>query len=78
MSLWSGKKVGDKVQLLDPIVKLFTADTPIHLDRDGLENLVNLAADNVGALWLFDSYSKFTAPLGLQELVPKLVTQCKT
>ena len=58
---------GDKVELLDPIVKLFTADTPIHLDKDGLENIVNLAENNVGALWLFDSYSKLTAPLGLQE-----------
>ena len=62
------KKIDDDhIDLLDPIVKLFTADTPIHLDRDGLENLVNLAAENVGALWLFDSYSKLTAPLGLQE-----------
>ena len=63
------EKVGnsDKVQLLDPIVKLFTSDNPIHLDKEGLDKLVELASKNVGALWLFDSYTKLVSPLGLQE-----------
>ena len=63
------EKVGnsDEVQLLDPIVKLFTSDNPIHLDKEGLDKLGELASKNVGALWLFDSYTKLVSPLGLKE-----------
>jgi len=50
-----------------PIVKLFTADNPLHLDEPGLDRLVVLCEQHHGALILIDSFAAATAPLALDE-----------
>jgi hypothetical protein len=50
-----------------PIKGLFTQESPIHLDSDGIGRLAELASKMPGAIIIVDSYSKLTAPLGLKE-----------
>jgi hypothetical protein len=59
----------DGFQLLPngPICGLFSMDSPIHLDSDGIARLAELTSKYPGCLLLVDSYAKLTNPLGLKE-----------
>lgn len=59
----------DCFQLLPdgPIRGLFSMDSPIHLDHDGIARLADLASKHPGCLLIADSYAKLTGPLGLKE-----------
>ena len=61
------QKVGDKMKFNEPIVGLFAANNPLHLTQEGLERIADVAKNNKGALFLFDSFAKLVAPLGLKE-----------
>ena len=61
------EKVGDKMQFFEPIVQLFAANNPLHLTQEGLERIAEIARNNKGALFLFDSFAKLVSPLGLKE-----------
>ena len=50
-----------------PIVGLFSQESPIYLDADGIGRMAELASEHPGALLLVDSYAKCTGPLGLKE-----------
>ncbi|MCS5700887.1 AAA family ATPase [Cyanobium sp. FGCU-52] len=50
-----------------PIRGLFSMDSPIHLDHDGIARLADLASKHPGCLLIADSYAKLTGPLGLKE-----------
>lgn len=50
-----------------PIRGLFSMDSPIHLDHDGIARLADLASEHPGCLLIADSYAKLTGPLGLKE-----------
>jgi hypothetical protein len=53
--------------LSPPLVALFHAGRPLHLDPEGIERLVDLVRRHPGALVIVDSYSAATRPLGLEE-----------
>lgn len=59
----------DCFQLLPdgPIRGLFSMDSPIHLDHDGIARLADLASKHPGCLLIADSYAKLTGPLALKE-----------
>lgn len=50
-----------------PIRGLFSMDSPIHLDHEGIARLADLASKHPGCLMIVDSYAKLTGPLGLKE-----------
>ena len=53
--------------LSPPLVSLFHAGRPIHLDPEGIERLVEEIRPHPGALVIVDSYSAAVRPLGLEE-----------
>jgi hypothetical protein len=53
--------------LSPPLVALFHAGRPIHLDPEGIERLVEEVRPHPGALVILDSYSAATRLLGLEE-----------
>lgn len=59
----------DRFQLLPdgPIRGLFSMDSPIHLDPEGIARLADLASKHPGCLLIVDSYAKLTNNLGLKE-----------
>ena len=61
------KVAATKYKCLEPIVELFAANNPLHLTQEGLERIAEIARNNKGALFLFDSFAKLVAPLGLKE-----------
>ncbi len=61
------EKGSTKYKCLEPIVELFAANNPLHLTQEGLERIAEVARNNKGALFLFDSFAKLVAPLGLKE-----------
>jgi hypothetical protein len=50
-----------------PLVALFHAGRPNHLDPEGIERLVEEVRPHPGSLVILDSYSAATRPLGLEE-----------
>ena len=56
-----------KYKCIEPIVELFAANNPLHLTQEGLERIAEIARNNKGALFLFDSFAKLVSPLGLKE-----------
>jgi hypothetical protein len=60
---------GDCFRLLPdgPIWGLFSMDSPIHLDHDGIARLADLASKYLGCLLIAGSCAKFTGALGLKE-----------
>ncbi len=56
-----------KYKPIEPIVGVFAANNPLHLTQEGLERIAEIARNNKGALFLFDSFAKLVAPLGLKE-----------
>lgn len=63
----AGLLAADGGLLSPPLVALFHAGRPIHLDPEGIERLVDLASRHKGSLLILDSYSAATRPLGLEE-----------
>lgn len=63
----AGLLAADGGLLSPPLVALFHAGRPIHLDPDGIERLAELVSQHPGALVIVDSYSAATRPLGLEE-----------
>ncbi len=61
------KVAATKYKPIEPIVELFAANNPLHLTQEGLERIAEIARNNKGALFLFDSFAKLVAPLGLKE-----------
>ena len=61
------EKVGNKMRFFEPIIELFAANNSIHLTHEGLEKISEIAKNNKGALFIFDSFAKLVAPLGLKE-----------
>ena len=61
------KVAATKYKCLEPIVELFAANNPLHLTQEGLERIAEIARNNKGALFLFDSFAKLVSPLGLKE-----------
>lgn len=63
----AGLLAADGGLLSPPLVALFHAGRPIHLDPEGIERLVQEVRPHQGALLVLDSYSAATRPLGLEE-----------
>jgi hypothetical protein len=63
----AGLLAADGGLLSPPLVALFHAGRPIHLDPEGIERLVEEVRPHHGALVILDSYSAATRPLGLEE-----------
>ena len=63
----AGLLAADGGLLSPPLVALFHAGRPIHLDPEGIERLVDLTSRHKGSLLILDSYSAATRPLGLEE-----------
>ncbi len=61
------KVAATKYKPIEPIVGVFAANNPLHLTQEGLERIAEIARNNKGALFLFDSFAKLVAPLGLKE-----------
>ena len=61
------EKVGNKMRFFEPIIELFAANNSIHLTHEGLEKISEIAKNNKGALFIFDSFAKLVAPLCLKE-----------
>ena len=61
------EKVGSQMKFTETIKLLFAAENPLHLTQEGLERIAEIARNNKGALFLFDSFAKLVAPLGLKE-----------
>ena len=52
------EKVGNKMRFFEPIIELFAANNSIHLTHEGLEKISEIAKNNKGALFIFDSFAK--------------------
>jgi hypothetical protein len=63
----AGLLADDGGLLSPPLVALFHAGRPIHLDPEGIERLADLAGQHPGALLVLDSYAAATRPLGIEE-----------
>ena len=63
----AGLLAADGGLLSPPLVALFHAGRPIHLDPEGIERLTELVSQHDEALVILDSYSAATRPLGLEE-----------
>lgn len=63
----AGLLAADGGLLSPPLVALFHAGRPVHLDPEGIERLVDLTKLHTGSLLILDSYSAATRPLGLEE-----------
>jgi hypothetical protein len=63
----AGLLAADGGLLSPPLVALFHAGRPIHLDPEGIERLVEEVRPHSGVLVILDSYSAATRPLGLEE-----------
>lgn len=63
----AGLLADDGGLLSPPLVALFHAGRPIHLDPEGIERLADLAEQHPGALLVVDSYAAATRPLGIEE-----------
>jgi len=63
----AGLLAADGGLLSPPLVALFHAGRPIHLDPEGIERLGEEIRTHPGALVILDSYSAATRPLGLEE-----------
>jgi hypothetical protein len=76
------KKPNGKYQLLNPILKLWHRESPLHLDESGLERLAMICEENPRTLILIDSFAAVTAPLGIDEFKPEaaepLYALCET
>lgn len=62
-----GLAVGGRLLPDGPIIGLFSTESPIYLDSDGINTFAELAQKHPGCLLIVDSYAKCTAPLGLKE-----------
>jgi len=56
-----------QLPLNGPIRGLFSQESPIHLDSDGISRLAEEASKYPGVLVIVDSYAKCCQPLGLKE-----------
>jgi hypothetical protein len=65
--------LGDKNQILSPIVGLFHKGCPLHLDHEGIERIGAYAAKHPRLLILLDSVSACTISLGLDENSAEIV-----
>ena len=65
--------LGDKNEILAPIVALFHKGRPLHLDFEGIERIGTYAAQNPRLLILLDSISACTSALGLDENSAEIV-----
>jgi hypothetical protein len=63
----AGLLAADGGLLSPPLVALFHAGRPIHLDPEGIERLTELVSHHDEPLVILDSYSAATRPLGLEE-----------
>ncbi len=56
-----------KVEILDPIVRLWHLQNSIHLDEKGIEEIVQLAEENKNSIVLLDAFASLIGGLGLDE-----------
>lgn len=65
--------LGDRNEILPPIVGLFHKGRPLHLDFEGIERIGGYASTYPGLLVLLDSISACTSALGLDENSTEIV-----
>ena len=65
--------LGDRNEILPPIVALFHKGRPLHLDYEGNERIAGYAAEHPRLLILLDSISACTISLGLDENSAEIV-----
>ncbi len=63
---------GDQVTIQDPLIGLYHAGRPLHLDPEGIDAIAKHAQEHPGLLILIDSLSACIAPLGLREESPQV------